>query len=359
MTSSGLASLNIRPSRSTSQSHRYLGAVIASALLLTSCGYNSVRLARASDVVEAGNGAVASTREFLKQVVSARDEANVSLVASDEGCAWGQTIVLRGDLRPPSKSICLPLGTPADPRLNDLQISLEPIPDAQLKPTLDAIAALASYLEAVNTIVGRKNPDVSGDLADAYGKALQAQADLATVTGSKTTLIPKLSDAQSNAIKGLIDIVVQLATEEQKVRDLRQIVTSQNSTVVAVIDNLKASVDTWASGSLKGDLELTDAAFIQMGRKLAAQPPVYKGYDARRAVIQRVIASHKAVAAVPALTAAINKSLTEVRSAQDDLVDGLSAHPHWTDKERTQAAALNRARLLGALHAIAAVAAAF
>jgi len=326
---------------------------------LTSCGFNSIRLARASDVSEAGTTAVTKTRDFMQQVATARNEANISLVASDEGCPWAQTIVLRGDLRPPARSICMPLGTQPDPRFGDLEISLEPIPDAQLKPTLDSIASLASYVQAVNTIVARKDPDVSGDLADAYGKAIQAQADLAALAGSKTKLIPELSDQQKGAIKGLIDLVVQLSTEQQKVRDLTKLVQAQNANVASIIDSLKASLDTWATGSLTSDLQMTDADFIHMGRQLGKQPPVYKGYDARRAIIERAIASHKAVAAIPGVTAAIKKSLDDVAEAQKSLVDGLSAHPHWTAKERADAAALNRARLLAALHAIAAAAAAF
>lgn len=333
--------------------------VIALATILTGCGFNSIRVARASDVSEAGTAAVATARDFMQQVATARNEANVSLVASDEGCPWAQTIVLRGDGRPPAKSICMPVGSQPDPRFGDLEISLEPIPDAQLKPTLDTIAALASYVQAVNTIVARKDPDVSGDLADAYGKAIQAQSDLGALLGSKTKLIPQLSDAQKGAIKGLIDLVVQLSTEQQKVRDLTKLVQAQNANVSTIIDTLKASLDTWATGSLTSDLQMTDADFIHMGRQLGKQPPVYKGYDARRAVIERAIASHRAVAAIPGVTAAIKTSLDDVADAQKDLVDGLSAHPHWTAKERAQAAAINRARLLAALHAIAAAAAAF
>lgn len=333
--------------------------VIALASTLTGCGFNSIRLARASDVSEAGTAAVTQARDFMQQVAAARNEANVSLVASDEGCSWAQTIVLRGDGRPPAKSICMPVGSQPDPRFGDLEISLEPIPDAQLKPTLDTIAALASYVQAVNTIIARKDPDVSADLADAYGKAIQAQTDLAVLAGSKTKLIPELSDAQKGAIKGLLDLVVQLSTEQQKVRDLTRLVQAQNANVSTIIDTLKASLDTWATGSLTSDLQMTDADFIHMGRQLGKQPPVYKGYDARRAVIERAIASHRAVAAIPGITAAIKKSLDDVAAAQKDLVDGLSAHPHWTAKERAEAAAINRARLLAALHAIAAAAAAF
>lgn len=333
--------------------------VIALATALTGCGFNSIRLARASDVSEAGTAAVTTARDFMQRVTAARNEANVSLVASDEGCPWAQTIVLRGDRRPPAKSICMPLNSQPDPRFGDLEISLEPIPEAQLKPTLDTITALASYVQAVNTIVARKDPDVSGDLADAYGKAIQAQSDIAVLAGSKEKLIPQLSDAQKGAIKGLIDLVVQLSTEQQKVKDLTRLVQAQNANVSTIIDTLKTSLDTWATGSLTSDLQMTDDDFIQMGRQLGKQPPVYKGYDARRAVIERAIASHRAVAAIPGVTAAIKKSLDDVAEAQKDLVDGLSAHPHWTAKERAQAAAINRARLLAALHAIAAATAAF
>jgi hypothetical protein len=336
-----------------------LAATVAAEIALTSCGFNSIRLARASEVSQAGTAAVTKARDFMQQVATARNEANISLVASDEGCSWAQTIVLRGDKRPPGSSICMPLGTQPDLNYGDLEISLEPIPDAQLKPTLDSIAALASYLQAVNTITARKDPDVSGDLADAYGKAVEAQSDLAALAGSKAKLIPQLSDQQKAAIKGLIDIIVQMSSEQQKVRDLSKLVQAQNANVVSVIENLKASLDSWATGSLTGDLQMTDADFTRMGRQLGKQPPVYKGYDARRAVIERAIASHKAVAAIPGVTNAIKKSLDAVEEAQKDLVDGLSAHPHWTAKERAEAAAINRARLLAALHAIAAAAAAF
>lgn len=53
--------------------------VIALATTLTGCGFNGIRLARASDVSEAGTTAVTLARNVMQQVAAARNKTNVSL----------------------------------------------------------------------------------------------------------------------------------------------------------------------------------------------------------------------------------------------------------------------------------------
>jgi hypothetical protein len=347
--------------RSTSSVYLVFAAPLA---LVCGCATNSLRLDRASTVSSAGEEAVTRTRSFVQTVSRARDDANIALIASDVSCAWGKTVVLRGDLRPlPSGKttppLCLAPGTVADTALGDVTLDLRPVPTNALRPTLTGISALAAYLEAINAIVEAPPSGIADTIADAYAKARTAQSDLAAITGGQIELVRKLTADQTKAITGLITLVEELATEQRKVGQLRALVQKQNASVSTVIASLKSSVEVWTRSSLVGDVQLSDAAFISLGRKLAADPPVYGTFETRRAVLEQIVGARRTAGATVALQTSISGALDEMQAAQNELVDGLSNHPNWSDAERQKAAQINRTRLLGALHAIAAVATAF
>jgi hypothetical protein len=338
--------------------------VIAIGLIaLEGCGFNTVRLERASTVSSAGAEAVNQTNAFLAKVKAEREEANIAIVASDETCAWpwkDNIIVLRGSGRQTiggRRPLCLQPTEKYDEKLGDLRVA--PVADLELKPTLATLDALSSYLDAVNAIVGRKDPDISGKIADAYGKALQAQSDITALVGADLNVIPELTKPQQDAITGLVKLVSALAVEQRKVSDLRRLVAAQNGPVLSVIADLKTSLDRWRRYSLEGDVQEASIPYVRMARDLGARRPIYRGFEARRTVIQQVVGQQQANQAIEQVTKAVMKGLDALAKAQADLFDGLSRNPHWTKKEREEAAKLNRQNVLNALHAIAAVAAAF
>lgn len=346
------------------QPYRMILLSMATSFVVTACGYNTVRLDRAGAVSQAGTNAIDSSKLFVKRVRDIRDEANIALVASDESCAWGETVVLAGEARRPKDSkarfpFCLKRGEPAVESLGDVELSLAPISEAALKPTLNAIDALAAYIDAVNEILEKEKPDASGALADAYEKALTAQSDIAAIIGSTINVIPTLTSDQTSAVTGLLKLIEELAVEQRKVTDLRRMVSKQNSEAQAIIKALRRSIKTWGESSFAGDLQLNDSAYAGIARQLAADPPVYKGFDARRDVLVRIVNSKRNVQAGTALTAAVDKTLEKFSSAQNDLFISFTASPQWTKEERQKATRLNRQRVLSALHALAAVATAF
>jgi hypothetical protein len=336
----------------------------AALLLLSGCGYNQIRLDRAGVVSEAGTHAVDTTRSFIRQVRQARDDANIALVASDESCAWGESIILYGSGRaqpkPPARApFCLPRGQALDENLGDVEIKLAPVSTSAIRPSIEAIDAIAAYIEAVNEILERDEPDVSGRLSDAYEKALTAQANIAAITGDDLKIIPQLKEEQLSAITGLIDLIVELQTEERKVSELRALVRDQNEKLGVVIGQLQGAVTVWGNSSLTGDLQLSNAAYVALGRQLAADPPVYRGFDARRAILIRIVESRRHAEAGKNLSAAVNLTLGELAKAQNGLVDAFSKSPRWTEAERKKAAKINRERALGALRTLASFVTAF
>lgn len=332
-------------------------------LTVTGCGLNAARLERANTLAQAGDVAIGQAKTFINQVKTARDDSNIALVASDESCAWGDSVVLRGDKRPNKRRgpvpLCLARGMAADERLGDVTISLAPVSETALRPTLSTIAALAAYLDTVNAILDTPPPHLADDIADAYAKALGAQKDLSAITASDLKVIPALKADQAKAITGLIKLIETLAAEQRKVDRLRATVRAQNSDVLAIIASLRANIVAWGQSSLAGDLQMTDAAYLSLGRKLAAEPPVYQGFAVRQALLKQIVAARRTAIAAPTFTAATTAALDDMTVAQTQLFDGLGANPHWSAEERRRAARLNRERLLAALHSIANVVTAF
>ncbi len=343
--------------------YRMIILTAASSIAVAGCGYNAIKLDRAGVVSQAGTNAIGSSKLFLKRVRDARDEANIALVASDESCAWGETIILAGDGRRKNPKInvpfCLPKGTKADGNLEDVELSLAPISDSAIKPTLNAIDALAAYIDAVNEILEQEKPDVSGKLADAYEKALIAQSDISAIVGSSLKIIPKLTSDQTSAVTGLLKLIEDLRDEQRKVSDLRRLVNKQNVEVEKTVKLLRSSIKTWGESSLAGDLQLNDSAYASISRTLAATPPVYKGFDVRRDVLIRIVQSKRNAKAGLVLTATVDKTLDELSKAQNALFSSFTSNPQWTKEERQKAAKLNRQRVLAALHSLAAVVTAF
>ncbi|QXQ04752.1 hypothetical protein KX816_10530 [Sphingosinicellaceae bacterium] len=295
----------------------------------------------------------------MDRVRTARENANIALVANSPTCAWTEEIILRGDevaSRHASNALtCRPLGTAA--AAGDETVSLRPIREQALKPTTETIAALAAYLDAVNAIMSAEAPDVGARLGEAFGYATKAQAALNAVTKGKLAVIPTLTAEQGNAIKDLVKLIGDLAAEQHKVRELGHVVALQNKTVGKLIASLKKQVAEWGNASLTGDLQLNDAALTELGRGLAGgRPP---DPESRAELIRTIIEAKRTTDAVPTLLAAVDTSLDDMATAQADLFKAYSDHPDWTKAERTKQAKLNRERLLGALEAVAAVAGTF
>ena len=330
-----------------------IAATALIAALLAGCATNASRLDRGHEVGVAGAAAIGSTRDFFTQVRTARDEANIALVANNTDCAWTSSIILAGS--PTAQRTCLPLGKAAAD--GDVVVSLKPIDEHALRPTISAIAALAAYLDAVNGIVDAKSPDIAAQLADAFQLATVAQTDLATITKVDIKLIPALSADQQSAITALVKLIGDLAAEQRKARELGELAKRQNPEVQAVIKALRKQVELWGKSSLAGDLQLSDTTFTALGRQLGNGQPADPA--ARAAVIRKIVAAKRATDSVPVVIATVDAALGEMARAQDDLIRAYSANPNWTAAERAKQAKLNRERLLGALHAVAGIFAAF
>jgi len=63
--------------------------------LLAACAINALRVERASKVAVASDAVVQQSREALEEVKARREQANISLVASDPSCFPAQKIWIR------------------------------------------------------------------------------------------------------------------------------------------------------------------------------------------------------------------------------------------------------------------------
>lgn len=336
-----------------------------SAALLAGCATNTGRLDRGETLVSSGTTATVATAVFFGRVRAAREDANVALVASSPTCPWAEQIVVRSD-DPPSRQPhaarndgllnCRARGEAVNTAAGDQVVSLLPVSEQALRPTIDTIEALVAYLDAVNTVMAAGTPDAT-KLDDALGYASKAQAGLNTVLKSKLAVIPTLTDDQQAAITGLFKLINDLAAEQHKARQLENLVARQNIEVGGLIRSLDQQVRKWGQASLEGDTQLADASLIAVGRRLGEGQPADPA--SRATLIRMMIEAKRTTEAAPIVIAAVHAALGDMASAQDALVAAYTANPGWTKDERAKQAKLNRRRLIGALKAVAAAAGTF
>ena len=317
------------------------------------CASNRLRLDRADSVAAAGHVAVIAATGFVARVRAAREDANATIVASEPSCAWADTIVVAVASAGPQRPFCVPAGSPRRP--GDFDYPLTLLPAAALRPTLATIEALAAYLDAVNRILDDHPADLGEAIGTAYVQAHAAGRDLAALTG--TEIVPALSTAQTKAIADSIKLIDELVREQRKVDALRRIVIGQRVAADAIVDQLIEQVERWGRVGLGGSAQVIDNFTALEGYRLGEADTKVIDFEARRRVIDRIQSARRGVADAARVTAALVATLREVKAAHAEFIDGLAAHPHWSAAERRRAAALNRQRLLVALHGLATVAA--
>lgn len=326
------------------------------ALALTGCGANALRLEIAGKVSTSATAVVDQANAAIDRARKARIDANSALIASDPSCSPGTATLLvyspttdykAGNPAPPLCAV--PLAKGGFQQWSGYQIesiSVGPIPEDALKPTIQLIGAIADYQSALAKILADPNADVQKELEGILAKAGAAQTLAEGLIGSTLPKLPDLGSPQAKSAVALIQFVTDLMKEARKTADVRKLVVARGPKVMdEILPLLRDQLRMWNGIVPSGDLA------TQTQRLLIAydQEKVLPGssFDQRRAMAVRVNIALADERSVPIRQAALEKVLTDFEEVHASLVKALKGE--YTAEMRKRIAKFNEERLLSAL----------
>lgn len=333
---------------------QFLGS-LALAAALGGCGANALRLEIAGKVSTAGTAVVEQSNAAIARARAARVAAAAALVASDPSCSPGsQTLriyvpnVHFNPSAPPPPLCTLPAaggGLATLPGYDIVPLSIAPIPEDAIKPTLALIGAIADYQGALAKILADPAADVQKELEAIMAKASTAKALAEGVTGAELPTLPDLKSKQATSAIALLQFVSDLVTEAHKASDVRRLVLARGGQVMAIVPALRDQLQLWNGIVQRTDLVTQTNSLLRAYEHEKRLPG--STFDQRRAFVERINASVADETGLPAKQAALGKVLDEFVAVHASLVDALNGK--YTPEMRRRIAKLNEERLLSAL----------
>uniref|UniRef100_UPI0035CB1368 hypothetical protein n=1 Tax=uncultured Sphingomonas sp. TaxID=158754 RepID=UPI0035CB1368 len=330
-------------------------AGIALIAALGGCAANALRLEMAGTVSSAATAVVDQSNAAIARARAARVAANAALIASDASCSPGSDTVYiyvpnaQFDSRKPPPPLCA-RPAPAGgflprPGYDVAAVSVAPLPEDAIKPTLALIGAIADYQGALAKIVAEPNADVQKELEAIAAKASSAKTLAEGVTGAKLPTLPDLKSKQATSAIALLQFVADLVKEARKTADVRRLVVQRGPQVMAIVPQLREQLAVW-HGIVQGtDLATQTNSLLRVYEQEKQLPG--STFDQRRSFIERINAALADEAGLPAKQAALNTVLDEFVAVHAALVDALNGN--YTPEMRRRIAKLNEQRLLSAL----------
>ena len=322
-------------------------------LALAACGANQLRLESASTVASVSTAVVAASRAALDQVQEQRIRANETLVASDASCPSTGIIYIRLPTQGPQGALCAP-GAAPQPGILIVPYDVRPIPESSLKPTVALIGALADYSGAMSKILAEPTPDISKELAGVAEKAGQAKALADGLLGTSLPDPAKiLATDQAKSAEELFQLIINLSTEAEKVRDVRELVRSKDPEVAQITADLQKQLTDWLSLSAALDTRIATTRLENYYDNKSGSMT----FQERLSFLELIDASRAAQDAVKTQGSALTSAMKILTEARTTLARRLAGH--FTAEENRKIAAIEQERILGALKIIATAAKAF
>lgn len=324
-------------------------------LVLPGCALNALRTDYAGTVGSQGQLVAAASTQFLNRVDEERTAINVEMIAADPACAHSPALFRRSpDLSLAGATwLCAVPNTSLAARTSPL--SLRPLAP-ELEPTLELVASLSAYSEALSKIVEAEVPDASLPLIDALTLAREAEGTLRSLAGG-TPVVPAADDGRLTALTGFITFLGQLQGEAGKVRELRAVMRAYPQGAEPVILALRVHLQLF-NNEMRADAGLRSAiSGALLNRAVTARPQLTM--DARRKAAETYYSLAQSARAQARIYPALSEAFGKLETADADLRRVLVNHPNLSRKERHHIAELNRQRVIEALNHITAVITAF
>lgn len=349
--------------------------LLAASAMVGACGMNALRVQSAGTVGSlAANVSTEATR-ILNDAQKRRIDALTAIVASDPSCELVTPIWIYAPdenylLKPGETLGAAPLCSPGkvaeknqDGTLKykgyvPAALAFDPIDQDAIKPTIDLIAALSVYGQALEKVVNEPKADISKELDDALNLVEKAKAQ-ASALG--LLAIPKfggISKEQKDTAVALIQMIYDLAREQRQVKAIAKI-HEKHSTLLGVVcpveagadpctasegilSNLSKQVNNWAEIVTKGasqtEVEALQRAYRQESGKL--------GFEARRAFVLLIMEARQEPKRISAASKAFGESVVAL-SAANQTLGRLLNNP--TAEDKAKASQITQQRLTNAL----------
>ncbi len=316
----------------------------ATSLALTGCGLNAVRVQTASEVGAASTAISGAAKQQLENMSRLREQAFISLVASDASCEYNprlQVFIPEFPNQPPAP-LCAIDAKETKPGYRNQTIDFSAVPAEALAPTLELIGAVAAYGEALTKIAEQPEFDISDDIAEAIGLATRAQALAAGLGATGVPDIGSITTEQQKTATDLINFLGMLAQEKRQVKDIRAIVKKHGPNFVSASEQLKKQITTWNTAISSRSAILNRDNLKSFYRSERSR----LSYEAREKVLRLIANADQEDNNIRTGTAAFNKAVDELFKAQTELETALSNNPN--EAQRKEAAKISRKRFVSA-----------
>ncbi len=322
------------------------GLSLVLAISLPSCALNTIRLDRATAMGEAGRAATAGTREVMDDIRSTNRTVLIDLVAEDPRCVLPNPRIAFGGGNDGSK-----LCRVGDAVASDFE--MKRFIRREFAPSLAVIDGISAYLGAVDAVITRKPVDLATELASAEAKLRSLTNSLNVIVGSPA--LPVLSDAQTSAIGGTLDLLSEIIDESKRVADLKKIELKLDEQKfeadLVALDKINEDLVTILSGQLRNQQTLVNVRLKSLSSATA---------DDRRPVVAQIMEMIETQENLPELRVALAEAVAAFRMAHKDYRELLfDKTAKLTPAERRKAAAITQARVLAALNNLASLIKAF
>ncbi len=322
---------------------------IALILALSGCATNAIRIDRAATMTSTGREATNATRTLMSNVQSENRESLIDLVASDPNCRLPKPIIAQG-ASSPNITLCRPSDT-----ANGSDFEVARLMRRDFAPSLAVIDGLVAYFDAVDAVVTRDPIDLAGTVSEAVATLEGIASDIATVASKSDAKIPALTEAQSAAVGGTLDLLGEIISEANQVNDLRKIELEMDQTAFATsIGQLESANVKWLNG-LDVQIDSRRALLARRLPRIAA-----KQYDERRRYADQLLTLIERQEQLPEIQAALAKTLLALKETHASYRALLFGDKRQlTLSEKRKAAAITRSRLRGVLSNLANIIRAF
>lgn len=309
------------------------------AATLAGCARNVTRIDRAETMAEAGRKTIDATLKMASDATKTNEAAIIEIAVYDPQCELPQPKIVIGA----KTGLCTSdAGARAIPFFRATK--------RDILPTLAVTRGIATYLDAIDEIVGRDPVDIAGSLR-------AVQEDLKAVqTIISLNAIPQLSKEQNAAVASALELIGTLATEAATVKDLRRLEHQRDqakfNASLDALDTLNAGWVNIFKQSMKSQFSLINDAY-------RAAPP--SDPDKRRALVSRQMEINGYAESAPELEQALKSLNATFRQAHTDYLALLPAGSKaaLSRAEKNKEAALIKARVRAALQSVAALVASF
>lgn len=349
-----------------------LSTLLIASTILSGCGLNAVRVETASNVSTLASTVASQANAILTDAQHRRERALLTLVASDPSCSpqfplW--IYVPDGSARPtlptkpgPAVALCADgqYGGITPPGFRRSQLDLSPNVEDAIKPTLELIAAVSLYNQALSKVIDSPKANIGKEIDDAITLAQDAQAQ-ATALGFKGLPdFPGLTDDQIKTAEALLQMIYDLDHERRQVKAIGVIYakqgvlmgivcplvapgkTSDCVTHEGILPRLAAQVDNWVQivsiGSNQLDTNSLARAYERERSSL--------GFEGRMAFVALISDASKENDRIKSARLAFRESLVALSSLNSDLDRQLNKP---SKEDRAKAAVITQQRITRAL----------